>query len=375
MNTIQKHSYTESLVLNLMPRLIRTILVTYPEHNAIAEAKSLADTAGYSVEKIVTQKNITSSKYGVGRGKAQEIQDLVKSMNIDVIIFDEVLKPTQQYNLSKLCKVETIDRERLILRIFESRASSNESRIQIRLAQLRYDMFRARDKVRLAKKGEQPGFFGMGKYDADVFFLDIKRHAAILKKKLEREERRRMLHRIQRSKSGLQTISMAGYTSAGKTTLFNALTGESKDVGREMFTTLSTYTRAISVRDTKFLLSDTVGFISKLPAYMIDAFKSTLSELKYSALILLVLDISDSILEVKRKYDSSISVMNELGVPVGKIFYVLNKEDLLGESEGVIERIDKLDMMNRENCIAVSAKSGFNILNLKELMVKFICSA
>jgi len=357
-----------------MPRQIRTILVTYPEHNAIAEAKSLADTAGYLVEKIVTQKNITGSKYGVGRGKALEIQDLVNSMNIDVIIFDEVLKPTQQYNLSKLCKVETIDRERLILRIFESRASSNESRIQIRLAQLRYDMFRARDRVRLAKKGEQPGFFGMGKYDADVFFLDIKRHATILKRKLEREERRRTLYRTQRSKLGLQTISIAGYTSAGKTTLFNALTGESKDVGRELFTTLSTYTRAISVRDTKFLLSDTVGFISKLPAYMIDAFKSTLSELRYSALVLLVLDISDPILENKRKYDSSIRVLNELAVPVGKIFYVLNKADLLDDSEGIMERVDKLDMINRENCIAVSAKSGLNILRLKELMAKIICS-
>jgi GTP-binding protein HflX len=214
----------------------------------------------------------------------------------------------------------------------------------------------------------------MGKYDADVFFLDIKRHATILKRKLEREERRRTLYRTQRSKLGLQTISIAGYTSAGKTTLFNALTGESKDVGRELFTTLSTYTRAISVRDTKFLLSDTVGFISKLPAYMIDAFKSTLSELRYSALVLLVLDISDPILENKRKYDSSIRVLNELAVPVGKIFYVLNKADLVDDSEGIMERVDKLDMINRENCIAVSAKSGLNILRLKELMAKIICS-
>jgi GTP-binding protein HflX len=235
-------------------------------------------------------------------------------------------------------------------------------------------MFRARDRVRLAKKGEQPGFFGMGKYDADVFFLDIKRHATILKRKLEREERRRTLYRTQRSKLGLQTISIAGYTSAGKTTLFNALTGESKDVGRELFTTLSTYTRAISVRDTKFLLSDTVGFISKLPAYMIDAFKSTLSELRYSALVLLVLDISDPILEIKRKYDSSIRVLNELAVPVGKIFYVLNKADLVDDSEGIMERVDKLDMINRENYIAVSAKSGLNILHLRELMAKIICS-
>jgi GTP-binding protein HflX len=208
----------------------------------------------------------------------------------------------------------------------------------------------------------------MGKYDADVLFLDIKRHVSLLKKKLEREETRRKLYRAQRSKVGLQTISIAGYTSAGKTTLFNALTGESKDIGREMFTTLSTYTRAISVRDIKFLLSDTVGFISKLPAYMIDAFRSTLSELAYSTLILLVLDISDPIPEVKRKYDSSIRVLNELGVPLGKVFYILNKADLVNEFESAIDKVNKLDMMDKQSIMAVSAKSGFNIGRLKELL-------
>jgi GTPase len=102
-----------------------------------------------------------------------------------------VLKPSQQYNLAKVCKIDILDRERLILDIFELRASTAESRIQIKLAQLRYDMVRAREKVRLARAGEQPGFFGMGKYDADVYFLDIKKRSAILKKKLEREEKRR----------------------------------------------------------------------------------------------------------------------------------------------------------------------------------------
>ena len=101
-----------------------------------------------------------------------------------------MLKPSQQYNLAKVCKIDILDRERLILDIFELRASTAESRIQIKLAQLRYDMVRAREKVRLARAGEQPGFFGMGKYDADVYFLDIKKRSAILKKKLEREEKR-----------------------------------------------------------------------------------------------------------------------------------------------------------------------------------------
>src|ERR671935_993172 len=178
----------------------KAILITYPCKDTIKEATSLAYAAGYSVEKTVNQRHITRSKYGIGRGKAEEVKELVKQLKPEVIIFDEVLKPTQQYNLASLCKVEIIDRERLILEIFELRASTAESRIQIKLAQLRYDMVRAREKVRLAKKGEQPGFFGMGKYDAEVYFLDINKRAAFLKRKLEREKTRRELHRIQRSK-------------------------------------------------------------------------------------------------------------------------------------------------------------------------------
>jgi GTP-binding protein HflX len=290
------------------------LLITYPLEEVTKEAISLADAARYSVIKIVNQRNLTQSKYGIGRGKAEEVKELVEQLKPEVIIFDEVLKPSQQYNLAKVCKIDILDRERLILEIFELRASTAESRIQIKLAQLRYDMVRAREKVKLARVGEQPGFFGMGKYDADVYYLDIKKRSAILKKKLEREETRRELFRIQRSRAGLPTISIAGYTSAGKTTLFNTLTGESKMEGKEVFTTLSTFTRAINLKnDQKLLISDTVGFISKLPAYMIDAFKSTLQDITYSDLVLLVVDISQPI-EVKNRLEYLIHKMNEQGV-------------------------------------------------------------
>src|SRR6476646_11978364 len=178
-----------------MSCLRKAVLITYPFEEAIKEATSLADTVGYSVERIVKQRHITQSRYGIGRGKAEEVKELVKQLEPKVIIFDEVLKPTQQYNRAKLCKVEIIDRERLILEIFERRASTAESRIQIRLAQLRYEMIRAKQKVRLAKAGEQPGFYGLGKYDADVHFLDIKRRAVVLNKKLAKEEVRRSLYR------------------------------------------------------------------------------------------------------------------------------------------------------------------------------------
>lgn len=351
-----------------MSNLRRAVLITYLSEDAIKEATSLADTVGYSVEKIVKQRHITRSKYGIGRGKAEEVKELVKQLKLEVIIFDEVLKPTQQYNLASLCQVEIIDRERLILEIFERRASTAESRIQIKLAQLRYDMVRAREKVRLAKMGEQPGFFGMGKYDADIYYLDINKRAAVLKKKLEREEKRRDLHRVQRLKAGLSTVSIAGYTSAGKTTLFNILTGESKNAGQGLFTTLSTFTRAMKLNTRKVLVSDTVGFISKLPAYMIDAFKSTLHELTHSDLILLVLDISQSIEEMGRKLDSSIHIINELGVPMTKILYVLNKVDLI-DIDDAFDKSAYLSILDsKKRILPVSAKTGFNITQLKNLI-------
>lgn len=347
--------------------LRKAILITYPVEQARNEAISLAETAGYSIIRIVTQKQITKSRFGIGRGKAEEVKELVQELKPDVIIFDEVLKPSQMYNLASVCKIEIIDRERLILEIFEQRASTAESRIQIRLAQLRYELTRARDKVRLARAGEQPGFFGLGKYEADVYFLDIRRHISILKKKLEKEGTRRQLHRNQRAKAGLPTVSLAGYTSAGKTTLFNRLTGETKTTGQGLFTTLSTFTRAIDLQGDKVLLNDTVGFVSKLPAYMIEAFKSTLDELTYASLVLLVLDISEPVDEIARKYASSLDVIREFQVPTTKIVYVLNKVDMTS-IEDAFDKAGQLGILDSKRVLPVSAKTGYNVDQLKGLM-------
>lgn len=345
----------------------KAILITYPVDQAIKEAISLADAAGYEIVDTVTQRQITRSRFGIGRGKAEEVKELVEELRPDVIIFDEVIKPTQMYNLASLCKVEIVDRERLILEIFERRASTTESQIQIKLAQLRYDMARAREKVRLARAGEQPGFYGLGKYEADIYFLDIRKRAAVLKKKLEKEETRRQLHRNQRTRAGLPTVSLAGYTSAGKTTLFNKLTGEAKATDKQIFITLSTFTRAIDLHGDKVLLNDTVGFISKLPAYMIDAFKSTLDELTYASLVLLVIDISEPIEEVARKYDSSLDVINEFKVPATKIIHVLNKVDLT-TIEDAFDKAGQLGILDTKRVIPVSAKTGYNINQLKNLI-------
>jgi GTP-binding protein HflX len=350
----------------------KAILITYPIEQAMSEAVSLAEAAGYKIVRAVTQREIVKSRYGIGRGKAEEVKELVEQLKPDVIVFDEVLKPSQMYNLASMCKIEIVDRERLILEIFERRASTAESRIQIKLAQLRYEMTRARDKVRLAKVGEQPGFFGLGKYDVDVYFLDIRRHVSILKKKLEKEETRRQLHRNQRARAGLPTVSLAGYTSAGKTTLFNKLTGEAKVTGQGLFTTLSTFTRAIDLQGSKVLLNDTVGFVSKLPAYMIDAFKSTLDELAYASLVLLVLDASEPVEEIRRKYASSLDVIKEFEVPPTKIVYVLNKVDMTSV-EDAFDKAGQLGILDTRRVLPVSAKTGYNINNLKN-MVKSMLS-
>lgn len=347
------------------------ILITYPYIQGIQEATALANAAGYKIEKIVTQKNLTKSRYGIGHGKAIEVQGMVRQFVPDVIIFDEVLKPSQQYNIASLCKVDIKDRERLILDIFERRATTKESTIQVKLAELRYDMVRIKDKVRLAKLGEQPGFFGLGKYDADIYSLDIRKRISYLNKKLEKEEKRREMHRVQRAKSGFPTISIAGYTSAGKTTLFNKLTGETKRTGEGMFTTLSSYTRSFTLnRNMTILITDTIGFINNLPPYMIDAFRSTLNEMTYSDLALLIIDGSDSLKVMDKKIQSSRKVMNDLMIPLTKIFYLFNKADQIDNHSLFIKTLGTSRIFDPLTCdfMLISSKTGYNIKKLKTLL-------
>ncbi|MGD1835856.1 MAG: GTPase HflX [Nitrososphaeraceae archaeon] len=349
----------------------RALLVTYNSNESIEEAKSLASAADYYVSKTIGHRCINRSKYGVGKGKAYELKDIISKENIDFLIIDDVLKPSQLYNLASLCKINIIDRERLILEIFERRASNSESRIQIKMAQLQYEMIRIREKIRLAKIGEQPGFYGLGKYDADVSMLDLKSRMNKLKKKLEKEEKRRNLYRQQRKKMGIPIISLIGYTSAGKTTLFNYLTGETKLTGQGLFTTLSTFTRSIKLFNTRILISDTVGFINKLPAYMIDAFKSTLNELYYSNLILLIIDISQTINDIRLRLKSSLDVLDELQIPTTKILYLLNKSDSI-DIKQISIKADQLGLNSYNMVIPISAVTGYNINTLKQKIASII---
>ncbi len=347
------------------------ILITYDQEDSVNEAKGLCNAAGYSVVHVIRQNYLQKPKYGISGGVVEQLEEISEKLRPDVIIYDEILKPSQNYNLATVLHREVLDREALILEIFESRASSAESKLQVKLAQLRYEMARAKEKVRLANMGEQPGFMGIGKFEVDVYYNDIKHRMQTIRSKLEKAGKQRELHRQGRKRMGFKTISLAGYTSAGKTTLFNKATGEAKTQSKELFTTLTTTTRRLMINQEPFLIADTVGFISKLPAYMIDAFKSTLEELKHTDVIILVIDINDAITELKKKFSSCMRTLSELGVEQNKVVFALNKSDLLENSE-IERKIKFLNLTENKKVISVSAKTGKNINQLKELIKEII---
>jgi len=223
-----------------------------------------------------------SSRYQIGSGKVKELAKLIKEKNVQKIIFDNPLKPVQAYNLAKSTGVEAIDRFQLILEIFARRASTTEAKLQIQLARLKYELAHAKEKVRLARMEEQPGFMGLGAYEVDVYYEAVKRQIQTIHEKLRKVRKKRVLHRKRRVELGFSSISLAGYTNAGKSSLFNALTEEEAPVDTTLFTTLSTKTRLIKLSKKKFLLTDTVGFIDRLPLTLIEAFHSTLEETIFS---------------------------------------------------------------------------------------------
>ncbi len=290
-------------------------------------------SAGYSPVGRLEQTRPRDSRYQIGPGKVKELAELVKKTGAQRTIFDNPLKPMQAYNLAKVTGVEAIDRFQLILEIFASRATRNEAKLQIQLARLRYELTRAKEKVRLAKKEEQSGFMGLGAYEVDVYYETVIRRIQSIRKKLKKIRSRRVLHRQRRVDLGFQSISLAGYTNAGKSSLFNSLAEEEVPVNDGLFTTLSTTTRLVRIFQRNFLLTDTVGFIDRLPLKLIEAFHSTLEETIYSDLILLLVDVSEPIHLIEKKLSCCVQTIARIGASGVPMVTILNKIDLLSETE------------------------------------------
>jgi GTP-binding protein HflX len=347
----------------------KATIVSYPDEFSTLEVKELAKAAGYEVVGMMTQKKMLRSEYGVGVGKADELREIVSKNGSKTLIVDEKLTSAQANNLSKVTKVEVVDRERLILNIFARRAVTTEAKLQVQLAELRYEMPRARDAVRYSVNGERAGFMGMGETMVDVKFRALKQRMTFIKERLERAQSSRKLQRSERRKLRMPFVSMAGYTSSGKTTLFNRLTEESREESPDLFTTLTTTTRAVWFFDQrkKVMLSDTVGFISRLPTYMVESFKSTLEELTYADLVLLLVDASEERESMRIKLESCRETLDQLEVEPKRVLLVLNKTDLL---EGMAaRRIEEDDIFEGFTTVKISAVRGDGLRQLKNRII------
>jgi GTP-binding protein HflX len=340
----------------------KAILVTYPDEFVNKEAMGLAEAAGFDVEQTIVRRHLKRGMFGISSGKAEEIKQIAYETSCEDLIIDEGITSSQIYNLANLTGMNVIDREKIILDIFAKRATTTEAKLQVQLAELSYELPRARQSVRLSIKGEKQGISGIGEYAVDVRFRAIRKQMAFVKAKLKDAGKRRNLYRSRRQKLNLPLVSLVGYTSSGKTTLFNRMTHEDRDISENLFTTLTTTTRSMTLEDsTKVLLSDTVGFISRIPTYMIEAFKSTLEDLNYADLLLLVIDASEPLYDLSIKYDTCLNTLSELKIPTSKIITILNKSDITSK-----EAMNEVkEILENSPYIITSAKQGDGVRILK----------
>jgi GTP-binding protein HflX len=338
------------------------------EPSTLPELKNLAESAGYIVLAEMEQTRRPDARYQLGAGKVEELAALVKETGAEKVIFDNSLRTIQAYNLTKATKVENIDRFQLILEIFTKRATTTEANLQIQLAVLKNEIKHAKEKVRLSKRGEQPGFMGIGVYEADVYKEALKRQVPVIQKKLKSVREKRILHRERRTELGFRSISLAGYTNAGKSLLFNALSDATTTVNNALFTTLSTTTRLIEFSNRKFLLTDTVGFIDRLPLSLIEAFHSTLEETIFSDLIILVIDINEPIETIRKKNKTCQETIDRIGASGVPVITALNKIDRLTEEEA-LQKFEELKGETK-NPILISAKKGTNLDQMRSEILK-----
>ncbi len=343
----------------------------------LSELRELAAAAGYTVVDELTQTRTEDPAYCFGEGKIEELAERVVARDAETVIIDNEIGPFQMFNIGQTLPAETevLDRFTLILDIFGQRAQTRKAQLQVELAELRYELPRASAKASLAKRDERPGFMGLGEYD-ESREQDIKAQISNIKDELESIANKEAERRAERRESGFDLVALAGYTNAGKSTLLRQLAAEldvdenvekhpdldsvaeSQDM---LFTTLGTTTRRAELEHRDVLLTDTVGFISNLPHWLVESFQSTLESVYRADLVLLVVDASEPIQEMREKLVTSHDTLHERNeAPIVTVF---NKTDLLADDE-LDEKRAALSGI-APNPIAVSGKTADGIGTLR----------
>ena len=334
-------------------------------HESLDELEELAQTAGaQTVGKIIQNREAIHPGTYIGKGKIEEVRSLVLAADATGIICDDELSPAQLNNLERELDCKVMDRTLLILDIFAGRAVTSEGKIQVELAQLRYRAARLVGlRESLSRLGGGIGTRGPGEKKLETDRRLIRTRISALKADLSQVEKHRELLRLGRDRGKVKTAAIVGYTNAGKSTLLNTLTGASVLSEDKLFATLDPTTRALTLKDgQQILLTDTVGFIRKLPHHLVEAFKSTLEEAKYADYILHVVDVSNP--QAEMQMHIVYETLRELKVEGKKIITLLNKQDI---AQGETLRDFRADYT-----LKISAKTGEGLDELLDLLEKIL---
>src|SRR5438132_8372666 len=333
--------------------------------HALDELRELATSAGARIiDEMIQHRDRPDPATFIGKGKVEELHEEVILEGVDVVIFDDELSPSQAKNLEEALDTKVVDRTGLILDIFARRARTKEGKLQVELAQLEYRLTRLTGhREYLSRLGGGIGTRGPGETKLEMDRRQIRHRISTLKRDIENIRKHRQLHREHRRRDQLPLVSLVGYTNAGKSTLFRALSKEDTLISSRLFSTLDTLIRRIQLsRNFPILISDTVGVIRKLPHQLVSAFRATLEEVVEADLILHVIDASDPECEGKREV--VLQVLEEIGAGDHPILTVYNKADLL---EASAESLDSIDTE-----ILVSAVTGEGLERLVEQIVAHV---